>query len=140
MLQTTYIREHKKTIIERFKKRNFEGEEIINQIIKLDDERKTTQQKLDAQLAEGNKLAKEIGQLFKEGKQEEATQIKEQTKALKESGVALKEGQNKIAEDLKSLLYQVPNVPNEIVPHGNSDADNETIFEVLLCDTFLENQ
>ncbi|PCI95047.1 MAG: serine--tRNA ligase [Flavobacteriales bacterium] len=129
MLQTTYIREHKKTIIERFKKRNFEGEEIINQIIKLDDERKTTQQKLDAQLAEGNKLAKEIGQLFKEGKQEEATQIKEQTKALKESGVALKEGQNKIAEDLKSLLYQVPNVPNEIVPHGNSDADNETIFE-----------
>jgi seryl-tRNA synthetase len=129
MLQTTYIREHKELIIERFKKRNFDGEEIINQILKLDDDRKTTQQKLDTQLAEGNILAKQIGELFKQGKQEEANEIKEKTKVLKESGIVLKEEQNKIAEELKNLLYQIPNVPNEIVPQGNSDEDNEVIFE-----------
>jgi seryl-tRNA synthetase len=129
MLQTTYIRENRELILERFKKRNFEGEAIINQIINLDDDRKTTQQKLDAQLAEGNKLAKEIGVLFKEGKQDEANEIKEKTKNLKESGNILKEEQNKIAEDLQKLLYQLPNVPNEIVPQGKSDEDNETIFE-----------
>ena len=129
MLQTTYIREHRDLILERYKKRNFDGEEIINQIIKLDDDRKSTQQALDAQLAEGNKLAKEIGQLFKEGKQQEAIAAKEQTKTLKESGVLLKEEQNKIAEELKGLLYQLPNVPNEIVPPGKSEDDNETIFE-----------
>ena len=129
MLQTTYIRENKELIIERFKKRNFEGEAIINQILKLDDDRKSTQQKLDAQLAEGNKLAKEIGELFKAGKHEEANNIKEQTKTLKESGNILKEEQNKIAEELKGLLYQLPNVPNEIVPQGKSDADNEIILE-----------
>jgi len=129
MLQTAYIKENKALIIERYQKRNFDGEAIIDQIIKLDDERKATQQKLDAQLAEGNRLAKEIGELFKVGKQEAANMIKEQSKALKESGVALKEAQNTIAEELKTLLYQLPNVPNEIVPAGKSEEDNETIFE-----------
>ena len=73
MLQTAYIRENKDLILERYQKRNFDGSDIIDQIIKLDDDRKSTQQKLEVQLAEGNKLAKEIGQLFKEGNQEEAT-------------------------------------------------------------------
>ena len=129
MLQTTYIRAHKALILERYKKRNFDGEALISQIITLDDDRKVTQQTLDAQLAESNKLAKEIGQLFKAGKQDEANLIKERTKVLKESGIKLKEEQNKIAEDLKKLLYQLPNVPNEIVPPGKSEEDNETIFE-----------
>lgn len=129
MLQTAYIRAHKDLILERYKKRNFDGSVLIGEIIKLDDERKSTQQSLDAQLAESNKLAKEIGQLFKAGKQEEANVIKEKTKILKEGGIELKEKQNKIAEDLKSLLYQLPNVPNDIVPPGKSEEDNETIFE-----------
>ncbi len=129
MLQTNYIRENKETILERYQKRNFDGVALIDQIIKLDDERKSTQHALDNQLAEGNKLAKQIGQLFKEGKQQEAVQIKEQTKALKESGIVLKEEQNKILEQLKELLYQLPNVPNQTVPAGTSEADNETIFE-----------
>ena len=129
MLQTNYIRENKETILERYKKRSFDGSALIDQIIKLDDDRKSTQQTLDLQLAEANKLAKEIGQLFKEGKQQEAILIKEQTKTLKESGIILKEEQAKILEQLKELLYQLPNVPNEIVPAGKSEADNETIFE-----------
>ncbi len=139
MLQTAYIREHKEVILNRFKKRNFEGKAIINQILKLDDDRKTTQQKLDSQLAEGNNLAKQIGQLFKEGKQEEANEIKEKTKALKESGNVLKEEQNKIGAELMNLLYQVPNVPNEIVPQGNSDEDNEVIFEQGEIPTLIDN-
>jgi len=76
MLQTTYIRENKELIIERLRIRNFEGEEIINQILMLDDARKSTQQKLDDQLAEGNRLAKQIGELFKLGNQEEANKKK----------------------------------------------------------------
>ena len=87
MLQTAYIKENKALIIERFQKRNFDGEAIINQILKLDDERKSTQQKLDSQLAEGNRLAKEIGELFKSGKQDAANMIKEQSKALKKEGI-----------------------------------------------------
>ena len=128
MLQTTYIKENKELIIERLKKRNFDGEKIINEIIELDDQRKKTQKELDSQLAESNQLAKQIGELFKSGKQEEANLIKEKTTLLKEQSAELKEGQNKIIEQLNLLLYQVPNVPNESVPGGNSDADNEIIL------------
>ena len=129
MLQTTFIRENKDLIVERLKKRNFDGVSIINQIIQLDDDRKTTQQQLDNFLAESNQYAKQIGGLFKEGKVEEANQLKEKTTALKEQSNQLKEKQNTIAEELQQLLYQVPNVPNEIVPQGNSDEDNEIILE-----------
>lgn len=139
MLQTTYIREHKELIIERFKKRNFDGEEILNQILKLDDDRKESQQKLDDLLAEGNRLAKEIGNLFQAGKHSEANEIKEQTKQLKDSSSLLKEEQSKIVEQLQKSLYQVPNVPNEIVPKGNSDEDNELIFEQGIIPTLNNN-
>lgn len=127
MLQTAFIRENKALILERFKKRNFDGEAIINQVIALDDNRKSTQQKLDQLLAESNQLAKQIGELFKNGRQEEANQVKEKTALIKEQSSALKEEQHKITVELQELLYQLPNVPQESVPVGNSDADNEVI-------------
>lgn len=129
MLQTTFIKENKDLVIERLKKRNFDAEELVTQILELDDKRKSNQQELDGQLAEGNQLAKQIGGLFKEGKVEEANTLKSKTAEIKEKSNSLKEEQNKIAEDLLQLLYQIPNVPNEIVPKGNSDADNEVVFE-----------
>ena len=129
MLQTTFIRENETLIIERLKKRNFDATTIIRQIIELDDNRKKTQQDLDALLSESNQLAKQIGDLFKQGKQQEAASLKEKTALLKDKSTFLKEQQTSINEDLLKLLYQVPNIPNEIVPTGKSDADNEIVFE-----------
>ena len=129
MLQTSYIREHKDLILERYKKRNFSGEKIINQILKLDDDRKTTQQEMDAQLAESNQLAKQVGELFKSGKTKEASFAKEDAAHLKKRVSYLKEKQEHIIGELQALLYQLPNVPNEIVPTGKSDEDNEIVFE-----------
>ena len=129
MLQTTFIRENETLIIERLKKRNFDATTIIRQIIELDDNRKKTQQDLDALLSESNQLAKQIGDLFKLGKQQEAALLKEKTALLKDKSTFLKEQQTSINEDLLKLLYQVPNIPNEIVPTGKSDADNEIVFE-----------
>lgn len=128
MLQTSYIRDNKALIVERLKKRNFEAETIISQIIELDDNRKKTQHELDALLAESNQLAKQIGDLFKSGKAAEANELKTKTTELKEQSNKLKEDQNLINDELLQLLYQVPNVPNDIVPAGKSDADNEIVF------------
>jgi len=129
MLQTTFIRENETLIIERLKKINFDATTIIRQIIELDDNRKKTQQDLDALLSESNQLAKQIGDLFKQGKQQEAASLKEKTALLKDKSTFLKEQQTSINDDLLKLLYQVPNIPNEIVPTGKSDADNEIVFE-----------
>ncbi len=128
MLQTTYIRENKELVIERLKKRNIDANQIVSDILALYEKRKKTQQDLDALLAESNQIAKQIGDLFKSGKAAEANELKEKTTQIKEQSNTLKEEQNQINNDLMQLLYQVPNVPNEIVPAGKSDADNEIVF------------
>ncbi len=129
MLQLPFIKENKALIVERYKKRNLEATETLDQVIEKDNDRVKTQQALDQQLAESNKLAKEIGDLFKSGRASEANELKEKTAQLKESSAALKDKLAEIEESLKQLLYLLPNVPNVIVPQGKSDADNKIIEE-----------
>ena len=129
MLQTNFIKENKALVIERLTKRNIDATPIVENIIKLDDDRKKTQQELDNLLAENNQLAKQIMELFKAGKQNEVEELKLKVVALKEKSNELKESQRKITNELQQLLYQLPNIPNKLVPNGKTDADNELIFE-----------
>ena len=110
-------------------KRNFATPEILDTIISKDDERRSTQAELDTTLAAMNRISKEIGGLFKEGKRDEAEAKKAETAELKERSKTLQEQMAQIDKDLFDLLSQVPNVPNELVPAGNSDADNEVVKE-----------
>ena len=129
MLQLSILRENKEDIIERYKSRLLDARETIEDILKLDEERKSTQQKQDTVLAESNRLAKEIGELFKSGKAAEANEIKEKTKSLKEEANSLKEQLQSIEKEQINLLYNLPNVPNAIVPAGKSDEDNQVVSE-----------
>jgi seryl-tRNA synthetase len=129
MLQTPYLKENRDLVIERFLKRNVNLTETIDLILTLDEQRKATQQSMDNDLAEGNKLAKQIGDLYKNGKATEANELKEKTKSLKEKSNEEKTKLQEIEEAQLALLYQLPNVPNEIVPKGNSDADNKIVEE-----------
>lgn len=129
MLQLQTIREEKEIIVQALKKRNIDGTFLLENVLKLDEKRRATQTRLDNTLAESNKLSKEIGMLFKTGKTEEANAIKEKTGALKEDSKRLGEELNSITEDLQQALYQIPNIPNELVPTGNTDEDNEEIFK-----------
>jgi len=128
MLQVPFIRENQELVIERLKKRNLDATEMINEVIKLDEERRQTQTELDNTLAESNALSKEIGMLYQSGKAEEANAIKDKTAQLKENSKALNDKLNTTSEILEELLYKIPNVPNEIVPAGNTEADNEEVF------------
>ncbi len=130
MLQVAFIRENKETVLKGLAKRNFNNaEEIINKTIAFDEDRRSTQTKLDAVLAESNKISKDIGVLFKTGERQKAELLKQKTVLLKEQSKNLAETlQNKEIE-LQELLYQIPNIPNKLVPSGTSEQDNETIFE-----------
>lgn len=139
MLQTAFIRENTNLVIERLKKRNIDATTTVNSIIELDDKRKKTQQDLDALLAESNQLAKQIGDLFKSGKTEEANQLKARTTEIKELSSTLKEEQNSIAASLQQLLYTLPNLPNEIVPNGKSAEDNLNVYENNAIPTLPKN-
>jgi seryl-tRNA synthetase len=127
MIPLKQIRENKEKAIDCLKKRNFKEIELVDRIISLDEERRTTQTTLDSQLAEANQLAKSIGQLFKSGKADEAKELKERSGILKNSSKQLQEQMQKLESYLLELRYQVPNIPQESVPAGTSEEDNEEI-------------
>lgn len=129
MLQVAFIRENKEQVLKGLAIRNFaDAETTIDNVIALDETRRATQAELDTILAESNKLSKEIGMLFKSGKAQEANELKAKTGELKEQSKQLSDKLNASQEELNGLLYQIPNIPNESVPAGNSDEDNEEIF------------
>lgn len=129
MLQLQAIRDAKEEVILALKKRNIDAATIVDNVLRLDEKRRSTQTRLDAILAESNKLSKEIGELFKSGKGQEANVFKEKTGALKEESKQLGDDLNLATEELQSLLYQIPNVPNKLVPAGSSETDNEEVFK-----------
>ena len=129
MLQLQAIRENKETFIEALKKRNIDAAPMLDEIIQLDEKRRSTQTQLDSTLAESNKLSKDIGALYQNGKYQEAEALKKKTGSLKEDSKKMGDVLNNTAEALQRLLYQIPNVPHDTVPAGSSEADNEEVFE-----------
>lgn len=128
MLALHYIRENKEAILDGLKKRNFKSPEKIDQILELDQNRRAQQAVLDQHLAKANALAKEIGSLFKSGEQEKVNELKKETSSLKELSKTLQEDLQETTNALNELRTQIPNVPHESVPSGNSEEDNEEIF------------
>ncbi|WP_262149876.1 serine--tRNA ligase [Chryseobacterium foetidum] len=129
MLQVQFLRDNKERVLEGLKKRNFKNPELVDQAIATDEERKKVQFELDSQLAEMNKIAKEIGILMKEGKKEEAESSKSKTAQYKESSKELETKLGSLEVDLTNILYQIPNIPNEQVKAGSSADDNEIIYQ-----------
>ncbi|MFC4267906.1 serine--tRNA ligase [Polaribacter marinivivus] len=129
MLQVQFIRENKKVVLDGLAKRNFaDAENIVNQVLAADENRRATQVELDNTLAESNKLSKEIGNLYKSGQPQKANLLKEKTGQLKDASKDLQEKLNGYADELQSLLYQIPNIPHSSVKAGNSEEDNEEVF------------
>jgi seryl-tRNA synthetase len=130
MLQVSFIKNNKEEVLRGLAVRNFaDANKITEQVINLDNLRKDTQTELDQTLADANKIAKEIGSLFKDGQIKKANILKEKSKNLKSVSVNLKDKLNVVNDDLTELLYQIPNIPNILVPKGNTEDDNEITFQ-----------
>ena len=129
MLHISDLRNNKKQIISSLKIKNFDAENLVNSAIAKDDERKAIQQKSDDLLSQQNKIAKEIGVLYKTGKVEKANDLKQQSIKIKKESQEIISLQNKIEEELLSIIVQIPNVPHQSVVKGNSDQDNEILNE-----------
>ncbi|OIQ29314.1 MAG: serine--tRNA ligase [Bacteroidetes bacterium MedPE-SWsnd-G2] len=129
MLQVAFIRDNKEDVIKRLAIRNLDASQMIEDVLQFDEDRRRCQTELDQVLSESNSLSKEIGILFKSGEAQKANILKEKTAALKEQSKSLGENLNTVTEKLNELLYKLPNVPNPIVPAGNTDEDNLEIFK-----------
>ena len=129
MLELKRFKEDKEAIVNGLLLRNYSVEqtEIVEKVILLDNKRKKTQTENDQLLSEVNKASKEIGELFKQGKQDEAQSLKANIGSLKDK---IKEGDESLKEcieELEKLLLSIPNIPNAKVPAGNSDEENQVV-------------
>jgi seryl-tRNA synthetase len=129
MLSASLIRENREFVLDRLKIKNFHETDIIDDIIRLDSERRELQVKQDNLQAELNQKSREIGILFKEGKKEEADKARAATASLKEEIRILNLSQIDASGRLLDLLVQVPNLPHESVLAGKGEEDNEKIGE-----------
>lgn len=140
MLQVPFIRENKEHVLAGLAKRSFKNAEaVIDDVIATDELKRNTQAKLDGILAESNALNKEIGILFKSGEAQKANLLKEKSSQLKASSKELQEQYTQAEAKLLEILYNLPNIPNKIVPAGSSEEDNETVFEEGNIPTLEEN-
>ena len=129
MLPLSFIRENKDFIKKGLTKRNFSDINIIDQLIELDQKRRSIMLELETILSSTNKINKDIGLSIKSGKKENINSLKSKSSKLKSDAKKFQEKLTLIENELFSIRTKVPNIPNEIVPEGKSYEDNEKIFE-----------
>jgi len=129
MLQIQFIRDNADYVVEKLKVRNIDASSSIATILEVDKKLREAKTAFDLQKSQANSLAKQIGDLFKQGKASEANELKIQTSALKETTKELQDNINTFQEELNNHLYSIPNIPNGEVPSGSTDQDNVVVFE-----------
>ena len=139
MLPLSYLREHTEKIKEGLAKRNFPQPELVDKLLETDQKRRSLQSQLDETLSKSNQLAKEIGTLFKSGDAEKANALKSQSTDLKTTAKVLQEQLQNVEVALLSIRTQIPNIPDESVPSGNSENDNEEVFSAGAIPDLREN-
>jgi len=127
MLNLKFIQDCPEVVIEKLKKKNFDATEIVNSIVDLYRRKNEAQQKAEQAKAEMNKISREIGNLFREGKKEEADAAKARTSELKDTIKQLDGQFAEIEKNLAELQIQLPNLPHVSVPPGKGAEDNEVV-------------
>jgi seryl-tRNA synthetase len=139
MLEIQRIRKDRDALVEGLKKRNFDAAPIIDLVIEKDTAWRNKKAEMDELLSNMNNIAKQIGELFKSGKKDQADLLRAQTLSLKEREQDLKVAVATLEDEIRELLYQIPNVPKAVVPVGKSAQDNEVVFESGLIPNLGEN-
>ena len=136
MLEIQRLRTEKDAVLQGLQKRNIDATTTVDAILTKDTEWRAKKTELEIISAELNRIAKQIGELFQQGKQAEANEAKAKTVTLKEQEAGLKAAVQAVEEEIQQLMYQLPNVPNELVPAGKNELDNITVEEVGSKTTF----
>ena len=130
MLTLKLISEETERVIKGLEKKHFkDAEKVIATVLETDKRRREAQQKLDKNKQEANLLSKQIGQLMKEGKTDEADDVKATVAGYKENDKVLQQQMDEAERELTALLYTIPNIPADEVPEGKDAADNVVVKE-----------
>lgn len=129
MLTLKQIQDNTADTIAKLAKKHFDGQQVINQLIAKDNDRRKFQNLADGAQAEMNNVSKQIGQLMKEGRKNEAEVARARTTELKESIKQFTELKEAAENEMNALLVQIPNLPHASVPEGRTPEDNQIVKE-----------
>ena len=124
MIELNELRKRKEEYILSLKKRGLDNiEDNLNKLITLDDNRKSIKTKLDKLFSESNSIAKEIGIKIKSGNHN-IEDLKKKSAEIKNSSKSITEELKNKELEIRNILVNIPNVPDNKVPDGNSEDDN----------------
>lgn len=126
MLDLTFVRENLETVRTAFNNRNFPTD-LLDKFAELDAERRRVISESDRINQVRNASSKEIGELMKAGKREEADAKKAEVSGLKEKQAALDAERDQAESGMRDLLANLPNIPDESVPVGKNESENVEI-------------
>jgi seryl-tRNA synthetase len=127
MLTIKQIRENTADVVERLMVKGFDSRHLVEEILKLDDERRSEQKSLDDNLGEINRISKEVGMLYQQGKQAEADSAKAKVAEIKELSKELSQKLSETEVELNAKLVVLPNLPHSSVPKGKTPEDNVVV-------------
>jgi len=129
MLQLQIIRQNPEWIKERLAVKYFNDGSIVDEIVRLDEQRKKLQLEFDNAQAKINSSSKEIGQLMAKGEKEKAEALKQSIPSLKTALQPISDQLSETEKQLQSELVKLPNLPSEKVPAGRTPEDNVVVKE-----------
>ena len=128
MIDIKFLRENPDVVRENIKKK-FQDEKLplVDEVIKLDEERRSNQQEADEIRAHKNKISKEIGGLMAQSKKDEAMALKDEVAKEAKRLEELEENQKKLDEEVTNKMMIIPQIIDESVPIGKDDSQNVEI-------------
>ena len=130
MLELALIRSNPDLVKAGLKKKHFKDMWLVDELQAVDEKRRKVQQSLEEIRNKENQLAKEIGDLFKQGKKEDAEHKKAQALGLKEESARLTGELAELENAQTDILVQLPNLPHASVPEGKTPEENEVVKQV----------
>ena len=128
MLDLKFVRENP-DIVKQNIKNKFQDSKLplVDEVIALDAENRTTQKEADDLRASRNKLSKQIGALMGQGKKEEAEEVKKQVSANSARLTELEAKEAELSEKILKIMMTIPNIIDSSVPIGKDDSQNVEI-------------
>ena len=128
MIDIKFLRENPEVIKQNIKNK-FQDQklELVDKVIRLDEENRTTKAQVEALRAERNKASKQIGGLLAKGEKEQAEQIKAEIAKSGDQIEQLTQKERQLQEEIKKIMMVIPQIIDKSVPIGKDDSENVEI-------------
>jgi seryl-tRNA synthetase len=126
MLDLNFVRANLELVEEKLRARGKDPAILLGNFRELDLERRARITQVESLQAQRNKISQEVARLRKAG--QDATALMDQTRALKQETEDLERSATQSEDAMRALLVAIPNLTQDSVPPGKSEAENVEVL------------